>query len=69
VGILIFSILLINEFPQRYAFTDWLINYEGGYVRRGLLGQIIYEISNLLNIQIQFILLFLNTIKKIIKYL
>ena len=58
VGIFIYSILLINEFPQRYVFTDWLINYEGGYVRRGLLGQIIYEISNLLNIQIQFILLF-----------
>ena len=58
VGILIYSILLINEFPQRYVFTDWLINYEGGYIRRGLLGQIIYEISNLLNIQLQFILLF-----------
>ena len=58
VGILIYLILLINEFPQRYVFTDWLINYEGGYIRRGLLGQIIYEISNLLNIQLQFILLF-----------
>ena len=58
VGIFIYSILLINEFPQRYVFTDWLINYEGGYIRRGLLGQIIYEISNLLNIQLQFILLF-----------
>ena len=58
VGILLYLILLINEFPRRYVFTDWLINYEGGYIRRGLLGQIIYEISNLLNIQIQFILLF-----------
>ena len=57
VGIFIYSILLINEFPQRYVFTDWLINYEGGYIRRGLLGQIIYEISNLLNIHLQFILL------------
>ena len=58
VGILIYLILQINEFPKRYVFTDWLINYEGGYVRRGLLGQTIYEISKLLNIQIKFILLF-----------
>ena len=47
VGILIYLILQINEFPRRYVFTDWLINYEGGYIRRGLLGQIIYEISKL----------------------
>lgn len=24
---------------------DWLINYEGGWIRRGLIGQILYEIS------------------------
>lgn len=26
---------------------DWLINYQGGFVRRGLLGQLMLEISNL----------------------
>lgn len=57
-GFTFYLIFQINEFPNKYTFTDWLINYEGGYVRRGLLGQIIYEISKLLNIQIQFILLF-----------
>jgi len=24
---------------------DWLINYEGGWIRRGLIGQVLYEIS------------------------
>ena len=48
----------IGEFPNKYTYTDWLINYEGGFVRRGLLGQIIFELSKLLNIKLQFILLF-----------
>jgi hypothetical protein len=26
---------------------DWLINYEGGFVRRGLIGQVLYELSGL----------------------
>ena len=53
-----FLVFHINEFPIKYVFTDWLINYEGGFVRRGLLGQIIYEISKLINIEIKSITLF-----------
>jgi hypothetical protein len=48
----------IGEFPNKYTYTDWLINYEGGFVRRGLLGQIIFELSKFLNMKLQFILLF-----------
>ena len=58
VGTYIYLILQINEFPQKYVFTEWLINYEGGYVRKGLLGQIIFNISNTLNIELKFIILF-----------
>ena len=29
-----------------WTFEDWLINYEGGFVRRGLSGEIISRISN-----------------------
>ena len=50
----------IGEFPNKYTYTDWLINYEGGFVRRGLLGQIIFELSKFLNIKLQFILLFIQ---------
>jgi hypothetical protein len=57
LGCIFYLILQINDFPYKYTFTDWLINYEGGFVRRGFLGQIIFEISNLLNIQIQHIIL------------
>ena len=57
LGCIFYLILQINDFPYKYTFTDWLINYEGGFVRRGFLGQIIFEISNLLNIQIKHIVL------------
>ena len=30
---------------QPYRIGDWLINYQGGFVRRGLIGQLIYLIS------------------------
>ena len=32
---------------QSYELSDWLINYEGGFVRRGLLGQVLMELEKL----------------------
>ena len=58
LGIYAYLILQINEFPQKYVFTEWLINYEGGYVNRGLLGQIVFYISNIFNIDLKFVILF-----------
>ena len=58
IGTYVYLLLQINEFPQKYVFTEWLINYEGGYVRKGLLGQIIFYISNIFNIDLKFVILF-----------
>ena len=58
LGFIFFLTFHINEFPTKYIFTDWLINYEGGFVRRGFLGQIIFELSNFLNFQIKYLILF-----------
>ena len=44
----LWSIKLLNDFPWRYVFTDWIINYEGGYIRRGLLGEISINLSNII---------------------
>jgi len=54
----VYLLLQINEFPQKYVFTEWLINYEGGYVNRGLLGQIVFYISNTFSIDLKFVILF-----------
>jgi len=58
IGCIFYLNLNINEFPSKYVFTDWLINYEGGFVRRGLLGQLIFDISNIFNFDIKSIILF-----------
>ncbi len=62
LGCIFYLILQINDFPNKYTFTDWLINYEGGFVRRGLLGQIVFELSIFLNIQVKYIILFFQII-------
>ena len=54
----IYLLLQVNEFPQKYVFTEWLINYEGGYVNRGFLGQVTFYISNIFKIDLKFIILF-----------
>ena len=58
VGTYAYLTLQINEFPQKYVFTEWLVNYKGGYVNRGLLGQIVFYISNIFNIDLKFVILF-----------
>ena len=57
-GCIFFLNFHLDQFPNKYIFTDWLINYEGGYVRRGLLGQIIFEISNFFDLRIKKIIFF-----------
>lgn len=59
---LIFSVLafsLIHTFlnqlfngydKETYNITEFLINYQGGFIRRGLLGEIILKIYNIFNI-------------------
>lgn len=46
--------LQTNFFPKQYVYTEWLINYEGGFVKRGLGGQIILEITKLFKIKLEF---------------
>lgn len=40
-----------TPFPNGYEWTEALINYEGGFIRRGLLGQFLYICAGALNAQ------------------
>ena len=51
----LWSIKLLNDFPWRYVFTDWIINYEGGFIRRGLLGEISIGLSKFFDLNIKYI--------------
>ena len=45
---LIFQVSKFYSFYTEYSawqYVDWLINYQGGFVRRGLLGNIIFKLN------------------------
>ena len=43
-----------------WNITEWLINYQGGFVRRGLPGQLIFYVSDFLGTQANFIAIFIS---------
>ncbi len=63
------SIYYIHFFIYSYnewLVADWLINYSGGLVRRGLSGELIFFLSNFLNISVlDFLFLFLSLLQVI----
>jgi hypothetical protein len=68
LGFVVLSILFLfhlflktNLYPRDYTFTEWFINYEGGFVKRGLGGQIALEISNLTKINLKLSILLIQS--------
>ncbi len=61
--ILFFFYLFLKTklYPTDYTFTEWFINYKGGFVKRGLGGQIALEFSNLTKLNIKLSILFIQT--------
>ena len=41
------------QFPTDWTTSEWLINYQGGFVRRGLVGEILIQINSFLNLEIR----------------
>jgi hypothetical protein len=54
--------LLTNFFPNQYVYTEWLISYEGGFVKRGLGGQIILEIAKIFKLKLEYATLIIQTL-------
>ena len=50
------------------AMTEWVINYQGGFVRRGLLGEVVFQISNLFNLNLRFSFLIFQSFLYLIYY-
>ncbi len=56
---LIFQISKFYSFYSEYSgwqYIDWIINYQGGFVRRGLTGEFLFQIHNLLNFDIDILI-------------
>lgn len=53
------SWLLSSSWRSVYGITDWMINYQAGFVRRGLPGEILFKIGKHTNVNIGWIVLLL----------
>ena len=42
------------------AMTEWLINYQGGFTRRGLSGEILFQIADFFNLEFKKTILFVQ---------
>ena len=51
-----------------WQYGEWLINYQNGFVRRGLIGEFIYLISYIFNQNLQVSFIFVISIFVIIYY-
>lgn len=54
IAIFNFSEFIIERSTNQYS--DWLINYQGGFVRRGLIGELIFKLYQITKINLNLIL-------------
>ena len=53
-----FQIIRFYSFYLEYSawqYSDWLINYQGGFVRRGLIGEFLFQLHKLTKINLGFL--------------
>ena len=58
----------INVLTTYNAMSEWIINYQGGFVRRGLIGELIFQISNFFDINLRFCFLILQSFLYLVFY-
>ena len=65
---------LLYSFLQKYnnsvewTISEWLINYQGGFTRRGLLGELIFQFSKIIGITIREAILIFQIITYIVYF-
>ena len=57
----IFQISKFYTFYEEYSdwqYADWLINYQGGFIRRGFIGELLFKVHTFLSLNLDVIVLF-----------
>lgn len=60
IGSLFFVVVKFYSFYSEYSnwqYADWLINYQGGFVRRGFIGEILFRIHKISLINLDLLIL------------
>ena len=63
IFIFIFSVIFLSQkflYPTDWTTSEWMINYQGGFVRRGLMGEILFNLHKISNIPIRYLVLLRN---------
>ena len=53
----LFFLAAVHNSPVNNSMAEWVINYQGGLVRRGLIGEIFYKIHHYTGIDLDLIVL------------
>ena len=53
-----FKFYEIIQLKNGWQYSDWLINYQGGFTRRGLIGEILFKIHQILSFRLEYLLFF-----------
>ena len=64
----VFILYFKHDVGNDSSLSDWLINYSGGFVRRGLIGQIVIEFSNFFSFNLRDSILIFQLFSFIIYY-
>ena len=51
--LIVYFLAAVHNSPVNNSMAEWVINYQGGFTRRGFLGEIIFKISQFSNLQLR----------------
>ena len=52
----IFWLYVKHEVGNDSTISEWLINYQGGFTRRGLIGEICFQIAKYFDLRLRFVI-------------
>tara|TARA_B100000123_G_C25712084_1_gene420464 strand:- start:166 stop:1365 length:1200 start_codon:yes stop_codon:yes gene_type:complete len=61
--IFFFSVIFLSQkflYPTDWTTSEWLINYQGGFVRRGLAGEILFKIHTVSDVPLRYLVFYLE---------
>ena len=51
-----------HEVGNDSTISEWFINYEGGFTRRGIIGQICFELADFFDLRLRFVIFVFQSI-------
>ena len=59
--IAIYSFIYVPDYDT-FQISDWMINYEGGFVRRGLIGQLLLLVKRIYSYNLRYVIIIIEAV-------